>query len=145
LGRTWTELHPTTSAQIADATARELQALDEWLALAQVLVRYDPAALEALGFYERDQRLIAHITVELAEIADPELRPLAESVLARVRELSRDYVAVADAALRRLEQRTSERRWWVPEDIAAPPSTEPLAHERARFTRRDVQRVLSDL
>jgi hypothetical protein len=33
----------------------------------------------------------------------------------------------------------------VPEDIDAPPTTEPVAHERLRFTREDVDRVLADL
>lgn len=145
MGRTWTELHPTPSALGSGIAARELQAFDDWLALAQVLARHDHPTLKALGFYKRDQLLLAHATIELAEITDSELRALAEGVLDRIRELSPSYGGVADAALRRLERRTPDQRWWVPEDIFAPPSTEPVTHEKARFTREDVERVLSDL
>jgi len=45
IGRTWTELHPTSSLFIAGITAGELRALDDWLALAQALARHDRAAL----------------------------------------------------------------------------------------------------
>lgn len=145
LGQTWTELHPSSSALVTEISAAGLQALDEWLALAQVLARHDHATLEALGFYQRDQRLLARATLELAELADLELRALAETALARIRELSPGYAANADAALRRLETRTPPQRWWAPEDIAAPPTTEPVRHDKAWFTREDVKRVLSDL
>jgi hypothetical protein len=145
IGRTWTELHPTPSLLTGDITAQELQALDEWLALAQVLARNERATLNRLGFYDRDEKLVAHAAIELAEIRDPELWRLAESVLGRIRELSPSYGGIADRALRRLEHTPREQRWWVPEDIAAPPTTEPVAHEKARFTREDVARVLSDL
>ena len=37
------------------------------------------------------------------------------------------------------------RRWWVPEDLAAPPSTEPAAAAVGAFAREDVARVLRDL
>ena len=145
IGRTWTELHPTSSLFISGITAGELRALDDWLALVRALARHDRAALERLGFYGHDQQLLAHVAIEAAELRDDELRPLAETVLARMRELSPSYGGVADAALRRLERTSSDQRWWVPEDIAAPPSSEPVAREREGFTREDVERVLSDL
>jgi hypothetical protein len=140
--RTWTELRPTASMLTRAITGRDLQALDEWLALAQVLARYDEPALQALGFYEQEQRLLGHAAVEVAEIEDAELRPLAESVLARIRDLSPRY---GRAALLRFQRTPHEERWWVPEDISAPPTTEPVSHAKSGFTRADVDRVLSDL
>ena len=145
IGRTWTELHPASSLFISGITAGELRALDDWLALAQALAHYDRAALTRLGFYEHDQQLLAHVAIEAAELRDDELRPLAETVLARMRGLSPSYGGVADAALRRLDRTSSDQRWWAPEDIAAPPSSEPVTREREGFTREDVERVLSDL
>jgi len=38
-----------------------------------------------------------------------------------------------------------ERRWWVPEDLSGPPSTEPVPAAPVQFTREDVDRVLRDL
>lgn len=45
----------------------------------------------------------------------------------------------------RLKERASDERWWAPQDIDAPPTTEPVTHERIGFTREDVSRVLADL
>ena len=36
-------------------------------------------------------------------------------------------------------------RWWVPEDIAAPPTTDPITPATALFTREHIHLVLSDL
>jgi hypothetical protein len=47
--------------------------------------------------------------------------------------------------LLRLKAKPPDERWWVPRDIDAPPSTEPVSHERIGFTRQDVDRVLADL
>jgi hypothetical protein len=142
VGRTWTELRPTPSLLSGALTASDLQALDEWLALAQVLARNDLAALNALGFFGREHKLLAHAAIEVAEVKDEELRPLADSVLRRIRELSPSY---GRAALVRFNRTLPGQRWWVPEDIAAPPTTEPVAHAVSGFTREDVDRVLSDL
>ena len=142
IARTWTELRPTSSLLTADITARELGALDEWLALAQVLSRYDHVGLTALGFYDRERKLLGHTAVEVSDVTDPELRPLAEGVLARIRNLLPSYTAVA---LRYVECSPREQRWWVPEDISAPPTSETVEHAISGFTREDVDRVLSDL
>ena len=40
---------------------------------------------------------------------------------------------------------SSERRWWEPEDIPTPPTTDPALTAPAQFTRQDVDRVLRDL
>ncbi|MBV9684160.1 MAG: hypothetical protein JO046_20380 [Solirubrobacterales bacterium] len=143
---TWTELHPSRAVPAAtELSAQDLQALDDWLSLAQVLSSRDRELLRRLDFYERDQQLLAHLTVELGEVTDPELRPLAESMLRRIRSLSPMYRDLVRTTLTRLETKPAEQRWWVPQDIEAPPSTEPVAHERIGFTREDVHRVLADL
>jgi hypothetical protein len=141
---TWKELEPSRSLLVGGLTARDLQELDDWLALAQLLAIHDPGVLERLGFHEQ-QRLLAHLAVELGEIDDPELTVLAESLLRRIRELSPAHHGLARTTLKKLKERPSDERWWVPHDIDAPPSTEPVAHERIGFTRADVDRVLADL
>jgi hypothetical protein len=145
IARTWTELHPSRSALVGGFSARDLQTLDEWLALAQILQDHDPAALARTAFHGDDQQLLAHVSVELGEIADPELRPLAENMLRRIRELAPEYRDLTRTTLKRLTTKPDDQRWWVPQDIEAPPTTEPVAHERLRFTREDVDRVLADL
>lgn len=54
-------------------TARDLQELDDWLTLAQILASRDPDSLKRLSFYESAQQLLlAHLAVELGEVGDPE-------------------------------------------------------------------------
>ncbi len=103
IGPTWAELHPSRSLLVGDLTARDLQAIDDWLALAQVLSAYDRQALSEAGFHDHDQQLLAHVAVELGEVGDPELQPLAERVLRRIRELSPTYRDLARTTLARLE------------------------------------------
>ena len=145
VARTWTELHPSRSLLADDLSPTDLQALDDWLTLAQVLSSRDRELLRRLGFYEHDQQLLAHLTVELGEIVDPEWRALAESMLRRIRSLSPMYRDLVGATLTRLQDKPADEHWWVPRDIDAPPSTEPVTHARTGFTREDVNRVLADL
>ena len=145
IARTWTELHPTRSLLVGGLTARDLQTLDDWLALSQILLARDPEALRGTGFHGDDQQLLAHLSVELGEITDPGLRPLAENMVRRIRELSPAYGDLARSTLRRLTTNPPDERWWVPQDIDAPPTTELAAHEKLGFTREDVERVLADL
>ena len=142
---TWEELHPADYRLAGDLTARDLQAFDDWLALAQMLANHDPDALRRLGFYADDQQLLAHLAVELGAIGEPELAALAEGLLRRIRALSPTYGALARETLTRLKIQPSDERWWVPQDIDAPPSREPVSQERIGFTREDVSRVLADL
>ena len=143
---TWKELQPMRAALVDGVTARDLQQLDDWLALAQVLAAHDPGALERLEFYEPPQQLLlAHIAVELGEVTDPDLAALSETLLRRIRELSPKHRDLARTTLTRLRANPSEERWWVPHDIDKPPTTEPVARERIGFTRADVDRVLADL
>jgi hypothetical protein len=143
---TWMELQPSGSRLVGGLTGRDLQDIDEWLTLAQILATHDPGALERLGFYEPwPQLLLAHLTVDLGEIADPDLSGLAEDLLRRIRELSPRHHGLARTTLMKLQSKPADERWWVPRDIDAPPSREPVSHERIGFTREDVSRVLADL
>ena len=78
---------------------------------------HDRELLRRLGFYERDQQFLAHLTVELGEIADRELSALSESMLRRVRSLSPMYRDLARTTLTRLQDKPADVRWWVPQDI----------------------------
>jgi hypothetical protein len=143
---TWKELQPERAALVDELSARDLEQLDDWLTLAQVLATYDPDALTRLEFYEpSQQRLLAHVAVELGEVTDPDLAALAETVLRRIRELSPQHRDLARTTLTRLKAKPSEERWWVPHDIDKPPTTEPVARGPTGFTRADVDRVLADL
>ena len=73
------------------------------------------------------------------------LQSLSESVLSRIVELAPDLAwrahQVNDLAL----LRARHEHWWVPEDIASPPSRERVTVSKGSFTRQDVRRVLNDL
>ena len=89
--------------------------------------------------------MLGHLAVGLCRNVAPETRPLAQSVLDRIKELAPDSRYLISQAAHRLEQARSDDRWWVPHDIPAPPSTESVAKGRTDFTYADVERVLSDL
>ena len=144
LGPTWTELHPPRALLTEPLTVGVLERVDEWLALVQLLMRYDPD-LESFQFEPRDQQLLGHLALGLTSEVPPEARSLAEGVLARIRALAPDYGHLVAQAARRLKQAATDERWWVPHDISTTPSTEPVSHEETGFTRDHVDRVLSDL
>jgi hypothetical protein len=147
LGPTWAELHPG-SLLLEEPDRSELARADEWLALAEILRRYDPAALTELGFFVGDQELLERLIATLAHAgAYKDLRPFAEAVLARIRELAPTLAPEARRAIEigRLVEGLGSERWWVPEDLAAPPTTEPVMASAGDFKRSDVQRVLRDL
>jgi hypothetical protein len=147
LAPTWVELHPG-GLLLERPDHAELARTDEWLALAEVLRRYDPPALERFGFFSRDQDLLQRLIVTLTRtLADEDLRPLTESVLARIERLAPGLRRDAHAAreIGRLVDGLGRGRWWVPEDIAAPPTTEPAAAGASGFHREDIDRVLRDL
>ena len=145
IGPTWVELHPG-SLLLENPDRSELARVEDWLTLAELLNRHDPAALEAFDFYGQDKDLLARAIAPLAHAAsDADLHDLAESVLARIEGLLPDLAAGARGAIQigRLVDGLEANRWWVPEDLAAPPTTEPVT--ASDFTRDDVARVLSDL
>ena len=61
----------------------------------QTLARYDPNALGALGFYEHAQELLEHLIDAIERTTDPhDKRPLAESVLTRIRNSVPDHTNI---------------------------------------------------
>jgi hypothetical protein len=154
LGRTWAELRPgprlleALGPRLLGPVDRgELARLDDWLALAQVLAKYDPGALETLGFFERDPGLVAVLIAAFTHTVDDDSRLIAEGPLARLAELAPGHAHLVASAQQGVQSTTAAaaERWWVPQDIAAPPSTEPAVPGPIQFTREDVDRVLSDL
>ena len=146
LGPSWAELYP--GSPLPGGLDRfELARADEWLALAQTLLRYDPDELTALGFSGGDETLLAELAESLERTTDADARPLAQSVLTRIQELAPGAASLAATfALATITHDIDgERRWWVPEDLSGPPSTEPVPAAPVQFTREDVDRVLRDL
>lgn len=145
---TWAELHPG-SRLIQRPDQSELVRAEEWLAVARVLSKYNPGALRALGFFDRDRDLLERLIVILTRTTavNEDLRPLAESVLARIEGLVPELATGAHSAIEiaRLVEDLERKRWWVPQDIARPPSTERVTAVAAEFRPEDVDRVLSDL
>lgn len=145
VGPTWAELHPASLAFGGDRS--ELRRADEWLALAQTLARYDPQTLEALGFPERETGTLTHLihaTSKLIDQPDRQLRSLGEQLLARLQDLVPTHatrLGIPEAA----STPAPDDRWWVPEDIAAPPTTEQVTPAPPVFTRAEVELVLRDL
>ena len=146
LGPTWAELYPgSPPPQGPDRS--ELARTDEWLALAQTLARYDPDTLRTLGFFGRDQEILERLIDAIEWITDAEARPLIESILTRVQELAPGHASLrARRALTTAQDESAgEQRWWVPEVIPSPPTTDPVPTGPVEFAREDVERVLSDL
>ena len=90
--------------------------------------QFDKATLERL----------VRAVAKLMHRADQDLRALAQQILARVRDLAPALVPVVEAP-------RPDDRWWAPEDIAAPPTTERVTPAPPLFTREDVDSVLRDL
>jgi hypothetical protein len=147
LSSTWAELHPG-SLSVDPPDRDELLRADEWLAVAQILREYDFAALQRLGFFERDGDLLEWLIMNLPRVASAraELRPLSESLLKRIEEVVPLLAERARGAFRVavLAEDFDTGRWWVPHDIATPPSTERVSAQ-SDFSPRDVDRVLRDL
>jgi hypothetical protein len=144
LAVTWGELHPG-SLLLDKLDLLELSRADEWLSLAQILSRYDYQALETLGFFDRDQDLLKRLIDALATIAGDDRKALAESILRRIDEVAPDHAYRVHRAFSTVQQPGVGPDWWVPEDIARPPSTDRVEPGPVEFTRDDVERVLSDL
>jgi hypothetical protein len=147
LAPTWTELHPGGLTHEHPGPS-ELARTEEWLELAEVLSRYEPAALERFGFFGPDRDLLERLIVTLTRTsADEDLHARCQSVLARIERLVPDLAVGARSAreIGRLVEGLGRRRWWAPEDIDAPPTAELVIASGSDFHREDVDRVLRDL
>ncbi len=133
LGPTWAELYPA-SLPAEGLDRSELARADEWLALAQTLHRYAPNTLTAFGFFAHDQTLLEHLAEALQQTTNEDTRALAESILTRIQELApgRAYMA-ARSALTTIEYQSSDQRWWTPQDIPTPPSSDPISNRTDRI------------
>jgi hypothetical protein len=144
---TWVELHPGSILR-QRPNKDELLRADEWLAVAQTLRTHDLAALDELGFFSRDWNLLQWLVMSLPKYvpAHPELRPYVESLLKRIQTLVPTLAERAESAftIAGFGLESEATRWFVPHDIAVPPSTEPVSGQ-SDFSRRDVGRVLRDL
>ncbi len=146
LARTWIE-HCPGSALDELIEPENLERLDEWLALVQTLVAHDPEGLAAFGFMDRAHEVFAFLVTSLELLARPGGRAGAREHLRphpRPR-LDRRVGRRAGRAAARPRAEPGDRRWWVPEDIDAPPSAERVTELPGDFTRADVGRVLADL
>jgi hypothetical protein len=148
LAPTWVELHPGVLDAASGSTG--LARADEWLALAELLATHTRASLSAFGFPEQDVITLRSV-VDVAEAVGGRSytnRDLAESLVKRIWKLVPKYAVSAQAilALRSWAQSSSEQaeRWWTPEHIPAPPTTELTSTQRD-FDRDDVASVLADL
>jgi hypothetical protein len=125
LDHTWAALLPAGAELDAPS---ELERLDAWLALCELLGAHDRPRLEALGFCDRPNPLLEGLGEALCR---PErCEPAARSALARLGRLVPDVVAPADAYRAGLELATLEA------DLGPPPRPD------AAF---DVDRILRDL
>jgi hypothetical protein len=145
VGRSWAELYPALGPD-STIDRTELVRADEWLSLAQTLAAHDPDRLHSLGFFSRDPQLLARLVVTLPQVLTAETRTIGESVLTRIADLCSGAMGVAArqalATLGAPEEDTAQ--WWVPEDLEAPPTDEPVT-PTGEFTRADVARVFLDL
>ena len=104
-------------------------------ARARLLSRYDPAALEELGFFGRDRELLERliVTPHAHASTDEDLRPLAESVLARIERVVPDLAVGAHSAreIGRLVERPR------PEALVGARGHRGAPEHRARHRERD--------
>jgi hypothetical protein len=127
LDRTWAALLP--AGPILDPPS-ELQRVDGWLALCEVLADHDRVALNRLGFFDRHAGLVADLGVLLVARSDAD-QPDAVSALGRLARVWPDMVAphiLRDDPLIEL--------------VDPPPDPWPLAPLDPLL---DVDRILSDL
>ena len=127
LDRTWAALLP--AAPELDPPS-ELERVERWLALCEVLADHDPATLRSLGFFDRHAALVA----DLAVLLESRLRAddvVAASALARLARAWPDMVRPTRAL--------AGEPLWDPFTLADEPDPTPLDPYL------DVQRILRDL
>jgi hypothetical protein len=124
LDRTWAALLPAGPALDPPS---ELDRLDAWLALCEVLADHDRAALHRLGFFDRHAPLLADLAV-LLEHRVRAGEPVAASALARLARVWPDMVPIPPEP--------GELAWGWPANPDEPPPLPALL---------DVERILRDL
>jgi hypothetical protein len=126
LDRTWARLLPA-GPQLDDPS--EVERVDAWLALCEVLADHDRPALHRLGFFDRHAMLLADLATMLgARARDGD--PVAASAVARLTRLLPDLVIPAPT-LHDLVETSDE-----PPADPWPPALDPTL---------DVDRILRDL
>ena len=139
LTRTWAELFPAVTPDLADCASTERFA--DWLALADLLREYQPAELERLHFddtYETVDDLLTDVERD-ADIIHPAAYDHVISALRRIQTLNPWFQSRAMYVTSRLEQASRE-------DTAASHHGEPApGRERLGWRRFDVGRILRDL
>ena len=139
LTRTWAELFPAVTPDLADRASTERFA--DWLALADLLREYQPAELERLRFDDTFKTVDDFLTeVERdTDIIHPAAHDHVISALRRIRTLNPWFASRAMYVTSQLEQASRER-------TAASHYREPApGRERLGWRRFDVGRVLQDL
>ncbi|MGZ6616847.1 MAG: hypothetical protein ACXVFQ_20775 [Solirubrobacteraceae bacterium] len=139
LTRTWAELFPAATPDLADRASTERFA--DWLALADLLREYQPAELERLRFddtYETVDDFLTEVERD-TDIIHPAAFEHVMSALRRIRILNPWFESRVMHVTSRLEQASREH-------TAASHYREPApGRERLGWRRFDVGRVLQDL
>ncbi|MHB1539295.1 MAG: nSTAND3 domain-containing NTPase [Solirubrobacteraceae bacterium] len=145
--RTWIEAHPGDALRERPLRRDALTRIEDWLSLVRLLAEHEPRALASFEFSARDKQPLIELIGELIDVEDPELQPLARSVLARIAE-AMPAASPLGALVRhaaRAPRPLEHDGWWTPSDLDAPPSDELASVPPPAFTREDVERVLRDL
>jgi hypothetical protein len=145
LGPTWIELHPGRMFS-GPLTRTDLARVEDWLALAELLRRHARDELRRFDFHGRDKYLISDALPALADAAShPELHDTAETVLMLIEGMLPELRMGTRGAIEigRSAEGVEAGRWWIPDDLARPPSDELLSTEA--FGSAEVHRVLRDL
>jgi hypothetical protein len=146
LRTTWSGLRPIVAGPVGRA---ELARADDWLTLAQLLDRRDPAALAELGFPLREGPVLERMIAAAGAAGgstDDGLTALAESIITRIRGLATLHAPAARSARAKLALDAAHRHaWWTPADLDTPPTDQAATGPDDRFDTADIARVLRDL
>jgi hypothetical protein len=151
IAATWIELLPTA---VPDLTAAaQVAALDDWLALAELLAAHAPDTLKRFGFPGTQQATMQTIVASARDLTPATIQPASRDLLVRLlRRLARLAPTLGYAATEAAAHLAAAGRTTVPEpepqlrDLS--PELERLLRQPLTSTRRDqalVARVLHDL
>lgn len=131
---TWAELVPAAAPELADRVG--LERFADWLALAQLLLEYDPNRLAGLGFPGHSRRFCEQFLEALEHDGAPTDIGHAIRALTHMPRLIPGLTARANSLRFRLRNL---------EDLSAPPTFSTAPETVHRTGHLDVQRVLKDL